>query len=198
LRKSSRSGPGVEQDAVVAPVLPHLGVDASAVVPADVVAAVSAAGWPGRVLPQRRVWDVLVYPVVEFDQTTAAQRLANGDGPEMSLWTLGLWQHWPAETQWQPPVCPVRVVGVVSDAPWRRAVDRVRQLEGLGAGLVVTRRPSQWNLLEADASEVWVCRVRPGASEILVRGRSGPVPTAVHTTHERKVSEQLFAELIRS
>ena len=188
----------MEQDAGVAPVLPYLAIDATAAVPADVVAAVGAAGWPGRVLPQRRVWGLLVYPVVEFDQTTAAARLANGDGPEMSLWTLGLWQHWPAETTWQPPVCPVRVVGVVSDAPWRRAVDRVRQLGGLGAGLVVSRRPSQWNLLEADASGVWVCRVRPGGCDVVVRGRSGPVPTAVPTTHERKVNEQFFAELIRS
>lgn len=160
--------------------------------------AVRAAGWSGVVLPLRPIWGLRVYPVVELDREEAAGRLASGQGPECSLETLSWWMGWPKGSSWQPPTCPIRLVGVVSDAPWRVAYSRVRELAGLGPGLVIVKRPTNWALLEADAAGVWVCRTVPGGSELLVRGAEGPVATASQTAHGRLVREQLFAELIRS
>lgn len=161
-------------------------------------AGVESAGWPGVTLPAASVLGVTVFPVVEL--TGAAERIASGVGPERSLSTLALWETLAAgsaRTSPAPPA-PVRIVGFVATASrWDRAITQVQDLAGLGAGLVLCqRRPSMLQLLDADASNVWVVTGGEDGFAACVRGRSEPVETAFRVPATRLIEEGLFAHAL--
>lgn len=172
-------------------------------VPASVEAAVRAAGWPGIVLPKAQVLGVLVYPVVRF--TGAAARLSAGQGPQRRLEILESWEAWSGEES--PPEAPLRVLGFVScQKLWSTAVEGVRCLSGLGAGMVIRRRcPPTMALLDADATGVWVVQVRAhdpvsavacDRAQVLVTGRFGALSTAQRVPATRLMEEALFAHAL--
>lgn len=158
--------------------------------------AVAAACWPGQVLPAARVTSSVVYPVVTL-LAAAVDRLAAGAGPELDGRTLELWEDWPGELGNLPPQTALRVVGFVTIAGSAEALRRVRRMRGMGAGMVVAQRVTQWQAWEADLASVWLVRDDGQRSEVLVPGRTGPVHTAYRTPGTRLVEERLFAHAIR-
>ncbi len=166
------------------------------------VAAVRAAGWPGVVLPEAQVVGVRVLPVVAF--TGVWQRLADRVGPERRLVILEAWEAGAslralgAKRAPEPPAAPLRVVGFISAAPrWDRALHDVATLGGLGAGLVLrSHRPSDLQLLEADASNMWVVADTDAGMTLCVTGRLGPVSTAYRVPATRLIEEGLFAHAL--
>jgi len=92
------------------------------------------------------------------------------------------------------------MVGFISTAAsWSRAIEQVRSLCGLGAGMVLSRsRASVLPLMDADASSVWVVGIPPCEPEpkVWVTGRVGPVSTAARTPVTRVLEEGLFAHAL--
>lgn len=154
--------------------------------------AVTAAGWPGVALPAADILGSVVVPVVSF--TGARQRVTADQEPMLDLEILDTWEVMPTE---ETPAAPLQIVGFVATARrWRTAVEQVRSLAGLGAGLVVTtRRPSTLSMLDADASGIWVVGAPPAEPlpRLWVTGRTGPAATARRVTATRMMEEALFA-----
>ena len=147
-------------------------------------------------LDEAEVLGARVYPVVRL--TGAAERVAAGVGPQRCLATLELWESWSPADGWVPP-SPVSVVGFVSVAPrWERALRDLACVSGLGAGMVLAAgRPGSLQLLEADASDVWVTAVDDaGHPDVCVRGRVGPVSTASRVAATRLIEEGMFAHVL--
>jgi hypothetical protein len=170
--------------------------NAGCVVPAWVHDAVGVAGWDGQVLPQAEVLGVLVYPVV--DLTHAQQRADAGQWPERSLTTLEMWETWSEELPLVPPR-PLRIIGFLAATQrWQRAVRNLRAVSGLGSGMIASRRPvTDFQLLEADACEVWVVApLGPEAASLHLAGRVGPVRSAVRVPATRLMEEGLFAHAL--
>lgn len=165
------------------------------------VAALAAhtARWPGVVLPEAEVLGVRVFPVVEL--TGASCRVHAGVGPERSLTTLALWESLGPDrvpTQHCAPPSPVRIVGFVTFAArWERAFRDLQAVAGLGAGMVVrTRHPSPLQLMDADASGVWVVVDGRAERSLSITGRGGPVQTAQRVPATRLIEEGLFAHAL--
>ena len=160
----------------------------------DVVqAAADAAGWGGVALPEAYVLGVSVHPVVEF--TGAHERLAAGVLPQHCPTTLGIWETLPCES---PPV-PLHMLGFVSlSSRWDRAMSDVAAVSGLGAGMVLRlKSPSPLQLLDADASDVWVTeKTNDETVSLRVVGRRGPVATAYRVAGTRLMEEGLFAHAL--
>ncbi|MEU7769590.1 hypothetical protein AB0B25_31610 [Nocardia sp. NPDC049190] len=66
----------------------------SSAIPEHVHAAILAAGWSGIVLPETKVSDCVVYPVIDVDPAVWAERLAKQQGPELDWSTLAIWEAW--------------------------------------------------------------------------------------------------------
>lgn len=164
----------------------------------SVAAAIRAASWPGVVLPAASVLGATVFPVVEL--TGARNRVADGVGPQRSLTVLALWEACAADpaTKSSAPPAPLRIVGFASAAPrWDRAMRSMHDIAGLGAGLIVrARKPSTWQLLDADAEDVWVVAGSAGDATLAVRGRTGPLGTACRVPATRLIEEGLFAHAL--
>jgi hypothetical protein len=159
--------------------------------------AVSAARWPGTVLPAVEMLGVVLYPVVEF--TGARARLASSVFPQRCPTTLELWETWPELGE----PSPLRMVGFINRSrPWAAAVAAAATPCGFGAGMVLAdRHPGPLRLLDADLAGVWVTgAVEPGraVAEVWVEGRSGPVATATRTLTTRVMEERLFAHALRA
>lgn len=157
--------------------------------------AVTAAGWPGVVLPPVELLGVVLYPVVEL--TGASGRLASHVYPQRCPTTLELWETWPELGQ----PSPLQMVGFVSTArPWVAAVAAAITTSGFGAGMALTdRRPAPLRLLDADASGLWVAgggKPDGTGAEVWVWGRPGPVATATRTLTTRVMEERLFAHAL--
>lgn len=154
-----------------------------------------AARWVGTVLPPADILGSVVLPVVSF--TGAPERLRTGQGPMLDLETLDVWETMPTD---QTPAAPLRIVGFIATATrWSTAVEQVRSLAGLGAGMVVTSRArSSLSLLDADATGVWVVGAPPcePAPRLWVTGRVGPAATATRVTATRMMEEALFAHAL--
>lgn len=161
--------------------------------------AARTARWPGVVLPEADVLGMRVFPVVEL--TGASYRVHAGVGPQRCLTTLAIWESFGPDrvpTQHGAPPSPVRVVGFVSlAARWERALRDLQAVAGLGAGMVVrTRHPSPLQLMDADASGVWVVVDRRAEVSLSVTGRAGPVQTAQRVPATRLMEEGLFAHAL--
>lgn len=166
------------------------------VVPDRVVHGVRASGWRGVALPKTRVSDFAVYPVVEIDERAWAERVENGQCPELDRSTLRIWESWTSDLGEIPPRSPLAIVGFVSTAGKPAdALFALDSLAGYGAGLWITcgpRGPSPWSLSEFDIAGAGVVWVRNGDGELLVEGRSGPVATARRMASTRHKEELLF------
>lgn len=166
-------------------------------VPTSVAASVAAAGWTGSILPQINIGDCRVYPVIDPNPVVWQGRIDTGDGPELNLSTLAIWESWTADLGPMPPAPPLTIVGVASDARPGIARAAVSWLGGLGAGLVVAtsiRRPRQQTTWECDYAGVNLVWAPHGqAATVMVAGRKGPVETARRSTLTRGVEERLFA-----
>ena len=70
---------------------------------------------------------------------------------------------------------------------------------GFGAGLVLTaRRPSVWQLIQADVAGVWVTQIsQDNQPAVLVQGRTGPVETARRVAVTCHLEEALFAHAVK-
>jgi len=149
----------------------------------------------GTVLPPADILGSLVLPVVSF--TGASARVRSGLGPMLDLETLDVWETMPTD---QTPTAPLRIVGFIATATrWSTAVEQVRSLAGLGAGLVVTTSArSSLSLLDADATGVWVVGAPPcePGPRLWVTGRVGPAATATRVTATRIMEESLFAHAL--
>lgn len=166
-------------------------------VPVRVLKAVASAGWPGTVLPRTRLSDHLVYPVVKV-LPAAQERIRLGQLPELHYPMVALWEAWPAWLDGKPPAPAVEMVGFVSEAPWRRALDALDRLACFGAGLILRRSaPTALRSSEADLYGLGVVTVSSGADDatVVVHERSGPVPTASRTAEVRYREEMLFERL---
>lgn len=154
-----------------------------------------AARWPGVCLPAARVLGSVVIPVVSF--TGARDRLDAGQVPLPHLETAEAWELMPTP---RTPPRPLTVVGFISTAAgWSPAIEQVRSLCGLGAGMVLSRsQASALPLMDADASSVWVVGIPPCEPEprVWVTGRVGPVSTATRTPVTRVFEEGLFAHAL--
>lgn len=157
--------------------------------------ALRVAGWDGVALPPAEVLGSLVVPVVSF--TGAHARLRHSQGPTLHLETAEVWEVMPTTAT---PPAPLRIVGFVSTASrWGRALEQVRCLYGLGAGMVLSRRRTpSLQLMEADATGVWVIGAPPCEPQprLWVTGRQGPVPTARRTVVTRLMEEALFGHAL--
>jgi len=160
-----------------------------AAVDATIFRAVTAAGWPGQVLPETVVTSTRVYPVVRL-LPAAHTRVRSGQGPVLDGSVLERWEANPVGE----PGPPVHVVGFVADG--RGALDRVRAMRGFGAALVMSRRSTRWQAWEADVSSTWLVRDDGAAAEVVVTGRRGPVHTACRQVGTRLVEERLFAHAL--
>jgi hypothetical protein len=111
---------------------------------------------------------------------------------------LAMWESWRAGMGASPPGRPVRIVGFVAEGSWRCATATTAWLAGYGPSLIVRRAvPSPVHLSEADYLGVTVVVVGKDLSAaVLVRGRSGPVPSAERTVAVRQREELLFAAAI--
>ena len=157
--------------------------------------ALEVARWPGVALPAAKVLGSVVIPVVAI--TGARERVKRGQGPLLDLETLDAWE---AMFDGGVPAAPLRIVGFVSTAHrWSAAIEQVRSLGGLGAGMVISRaRAHALPLMDADATGVWVVGVPPCEPQprLWVTGRVGSVPTARRTAATRLMEEALFAHAL--
>lgn len=160
-------------------------------------AAVAAVGWAGLVLDPMRLSGRLVVPVVEILRA-GWDRVLAGLGPELDRSTLAMWESARAGIGASPPGRPVRIVGFVAEGSWRCAVATAAWLAGYGPSLIVRRSvPSSVHLSEADYLGISVIVVGKDLSAaVVVRGRSGPVPSAGRTVAVRQREEFLFAATI--
>jgi hypothetical protein len=160
-------------------------------------AALAAAGWTGTVLDPVRLSGRLVVPVVEI-LSAGWDRILAGLGPELDRSTLAMWESWRAGMGVSQPGRPVRIVGFVAEGSWRCVMATASWLSGYGPSLIVRRvMPSTVHLSEADYLGITVVVVGKDLSAaVLVRGRSGPVPSAERTVAVRQREEFLFAAAI--
>lgn len=169
-------------------------------VPSAVFNAVSAAGWPGTVLPALRVSGFAVLPVVVIDDAVWAHRHEHRTHPELDMSTLAVWEGWMSELGPAPPQSVATIVGFVSMAPRpRQARYELETLSGYGAGLWVStspRRPASWTLAECDVAGITVFWASPDGGHRLVQGRSGPALTARRTVATRHKEELLFGHAV--
>lgn len=168
-------------------------------VPVRVSNAVAAAGWPGVALWRTRMSDHLVYPVVEV-LPAAHERVRLGQGPQLHYPTVALWEEWPDWLDGAPPARAVGIVGVVTEAPWRRALDALDRLACFGAGLILRRSaPTALRSSEADLYGFGIVAVASDEADasVAVHGRPGPVPTASRTAEVRYREELLFERLLQ-
>lgn len=166
-------------------------------VPDAVTAAVAVAGWPGIVLPRRRIGGYQLYPVVEVNEPVWRHRLQQGHGPEYVLSTLYLWESWSPDLGSMPPAPAVSIVGMVTDAVGaRQARYGAAVARSLGAGLVIAagpRGPSPITVMECDMAGVGLVWVNPGGPvQQMVAARMGSVATARRSHITRYFEELLF------
>lgn len=152
---------------------------------------IGVAGWHGRTLGVQELLGHTVVPVVEL--TGSQNRCEAGEGPELSLTTLSLWEQWGDELQ--APPAPLRIIGFVSCArTWRSGLRAAVDLRGLGPVLIYRQRPVSTNLLlQAEETGAWVV----AGDELALRGRPGAVATAVRTPAHRWFEESLFSRALR-
>jgi len=161
--------------------------------------AVSAITGPVVALPRTELSGFRGHPLVKW-LPQLSDRLANGPGPILDRPTLSLWES----TECEAPSSPLEIVGFVSTARWRHAIESTRQLRGFGACCVlVTNRPSRLKLMEADYAGVYVILAAPdGTGEVLVHGSHSPSrpPRMIATRYweERLFATALAAGYIRS
>jgi len=162
------------------------------------VTAVSAEGWPGVVLPRTTVLSAGSYPVVRWLPAATGQ-VSRGQRPEVTMSTLSGLNSWPVDGRAGPLPSPLRIVGFVSVASWRHGFCGLRSLCGFGAGLFLTaRRPSVWQLIQADVAGVWVTQIsQDNQPAVLVRGRTGPVAPARSVPAACHLEEALFAHAVK-
>lgn len=150
--------------------------------PGAVHAGVRAAGWDGVVLPETKISDYTVYPVITIDPHVWADREAAGQRPELDRSTLALWEAWTDDLGAPPPRPAVSIIGFVSTATRAAvALDALDALAGYGAGLWIAtgaRRSQTLTLVEFDLAGLWVVHTHPTGPSVLVRGRYGPIDTA--------------------
>lgn len=152
-------------------------------------ASVAAFGWPGQVLASTEVCGCRAYPVVDWIADNLSARASAGIDPQLDRPTLALWEKAPCTS----PPTPLRIVGFVSDEPWRRALHAVHGLRGLGAGgIVSTQGVSELELSEADFYGLSVATIGEAGVTLICRGRSGPVPTASRRVGTRFWEESLY------
>lgn len=167
-------------------------------VPVRVTKAVAASGWAGTVLPQTRMSDHLVYPVVQV-LPAAHERIRLGQYPQLHYPTVALWERWPTWLDGAPPSPAVEIVGFVTEAPWRRALNALDRLSCFGACMMLRHsKPTALRRSEADLYGFGVVTVASDEADatVIVRGRSGPVPTASRTDEVRYREEVLFRRLL--
>lgn len=159
-----------------------------------VSAAVSVVAWPGYVLDPTRLSGRLVQPVVEI-LPAGLDRVSAGVGPELDRSTLAMWESWTDGMGASPPGQPLGIVGFVTAGTWRCAVTTSAWLAGYGASLIVCRSvPTSVRLSEADYRGITVAVVDEHLSaRVVIRGRSGPAPSAERTVAVRYREEYLFA-----
>lgn len=166
--------------------------------PGAVHAGVHAAGWDGVVLPETKISDYIVHPVITIDPHVWADREAAGQRPELDRSTLALWEAWTADLGAPPPRPAVSIVGFVSTATRASAaLEALDALAGYGAGLwLVTgaRRPRMLTLAEFDLAGLWVAHAHPTGHRVLVRGRHGPIDTAQRRGSAIRHKEELLFE----
>ncbi|MDQ2881445.1 MAG: hypothetical protein M3Y48_09470 [Actinomycetota bacterium] len=164
---------------------------------AMVAAAVSVVAWRGLLLGPTRLSGRLVQPVVEI-LPAGLDRVAAGVGPELDRSTLAMWESWTAGMGAWSPGRPLRIVGFVATGALQRAVTTSAWLAGYGASLIVCRSvPTSVRLSEADYRGITVAVVDEHLSaQVVVRGRSGPAPSAERTVAVRYREEYLFAEAL--
>ncbi len=168
-------------------------------VPASVIEAASAAGWPGVVLPQRTIFDVRVYPVVE--PMPFAWRVRATAGAELNRPTLAMWEQWQIGMAVEIPPSPLAIVGFVATTTFRSAMNAVRGLAGFGSGLILSasaRPPTPWQIRTADFDEVSLAWDSDDGVVLLSGGRIGPVATARRIVATRWIEEVLFDWALRA
>ncbi|OHU47346.1 hypothetical protein BKG82_27225 [Mycobacteroides chelonae] len=165
-------------------------------VPDVIAAAVTAAGWPGTVLPRKRIGGCQLYPVVQIDRQVWCERIGHAQGPEYDMSALSIWESWTVDSDPMPPASAVSIVGFVSDARPTVAVRAVAATSGLGAGLVVdtgASAPTKITMMDCDANDVGLVWAPPQHDpQHLVVGRSGPVAAARRLVLTRYFEELFF------
>ncbi|MEU7631704.1 hypothetical protein AB0C34_17200 [Nocardia sp. NPDC049220] len=166
------------------------------VIPEHVHAGIQEAGWSGIVLPETKISDYVVYPVINVDPAVWADRVTEHQGPELDRSTLALWEAWTADLGEQPPRPALSIVGFISTANRpAAALHALDSLAGYGAGLWITsgsHGPTRWALAEFDVADMWVAHTRNAQTTVLVQGRHGPISTARRMTSTRHKEELLF------
>ena len=171
-------------------------------VPSIIQWAHRRSGWRGAVYPLMRVHGDLVWPVIEIDPHVCEARVREGDWPERDQSNLHIWE---SLAPGLGPAPALRIVGFNSTGP-SREMRSLHQFGGYGAGMWVCvgpERPREATLFECDYWGICVVHApggstqdlyaKGGAPELLVKGRPGPVETAIRTTSTRWMEELLFA-----
>ncbi|MGO4612683.1 hypothetical protein AB4305_11620 [Nocardia sp. 2YAB30] len=169
-------------------------------VPEHVHAGLRAAGWPGIVLPETRISDYTVYPVINIDPAVWTERVTKRQGPELDRSTLAIWEAWTADLGKPPLRSAVSIVGFISTATRpASALHALDSLAGYGAGLWIAsglHGPTRWTLTEFDVADIWVVHTHSAQSTVLVQGRHGPISTARRLTSTRHKEELLFQQAL--
>jgi len=154
---------------------------------------IGVLAWPGEALARTEVCGCRAYPVIEWINENISARSCSGVGPQLHRPTLSLWERTPDTS----PPRPLRIVGFLSDAPWRQALHAVHSLRGLGARAIVSHaRVSELKLGEADFYDLSVVTVGGSGATLLVRGSDGPVLTARRRVGTRFWEEYLYCRAL--
>lgn len=172
-------------------------------VPVDVLDAVAAIGWDGVVVPRMRIFDFLLYPVVQLLPQAWEQRERSGVPPQLHQFTLFLWESWQHDMGEAPPPSPVRLVGLVATGKLRSALNALTAMSGYAPGLAVlggSHGPRSLAAAEADLHDMSLAWVHPeGGAEVLWRGRQEPAATSAgRTTSVRHKEELIYAQMLSS
>jgi hypothetical protein len=153
-----------------------------------VTAALDALSWDGLVLPKVQLSGGAVYPVIAWT-SAAYQRNTEGPKPILCRPTLAAWEA-------DGPKSAVRVVGFLHAASPAEGIGRLKAVAAYGPGAIVVAHASRmgrWTMSEADMAGISVVEARVGGTtNVVLRGRDAPLPTARRTVATRLREEQLY------
>lgn len=94
--------------------------------------AVRVFGWSGVALPEMMLIGCRLIPVVHMDPEAHRARVRSGDGPQLDVDVLAMWEWQQSAGHVPPSVLRLSGVLVVARRGWLRALRQARSMRGFG------------------------------------------------------------------